>query len=135
MSQDGLVRFGAHSASHQILTRTTPEDARGEVERSVAAVAALVEHPSRTFAYPNGGIDDFDINVVDAVRQAGVQYAVSTIPGPASRDTDSYAVPRYHIGDDPLGRFVRLVHHTRHAVRGITGAAGNGTGVVSKTRH
>jgi len=124
MSQDGFVRFGGHTATHQILTRTTPDDAEREIERSVAAVAALVEFPSRSFAYPNGGPDDFDTTVIEAVRRAGIEYALSTIPGPAGSDTNCYAIPRYQIGDDPLARFAGLAHHTRHAVREIGRAFG-----------
>jgi hypothetical protein len=127
MSREGLVRFGAHTATHQILTRTSPVDARQEIERSVGAVAGLVQHPSRSFAYPNGGADDFNPAVVEAVRGAGIEFAVSTIPGPAGRDTNPYAIPRYHVGDDPLARFASLVHHARHAVgeirRTVTGAS------------
>jgi peptidoglycan/xylan/chitin deacetylase (PgdA/CDA1 family) len=120
MSRHDLVRFGAHTATHQILTRTTPADARHEVERSVAAVATLVDRPSRSFAYPNGGPDDFDASVVDAVRGAGIEYALTTIEGPNGIQVDPYAIRRYGIGaDDPMARFGGLVHHARDAVREI----------------
>jgi peptidoglycan/xylan/chitin deacetylase (PgdA/CDA1 family) len=118
MSRDGLVRFGAHTATHQILTRTTPDDAQREIERSVAAVATLVDFPSRGFAYPNGEPGDFDAAVTEVVRRAGIEYGLSTIPGPVGSDADFYAIPRYSIGDHPLARFAGLVHHARHVVRG-----------------
>lgn len=114
MSRDGLVRFGSHTASHQILTRTEPDDVRREIERSVAAVAALVERPSRTFAYPNGGLDDFDATTIAAIRQAGIEYAVTTIEGPNPRDVDPYRIRRYPISAiDHWGRFTCQVHHAR----------------------
>lgn len=117
MSRSGLVRFGGHTSGHQILTRTTREDARCEVEQSVRAVAALVERPSRTFAYPNGGPDDFDDGVAAAVRDAGIDFAVTTIEGPNGPDQDPYRILRYGIGAaDPLPRFAGLVHHARTAV-------------------
>jgi peptidoglycan/xylan/chitin deacetylase (PgdA/CDA1 family) len=134
MTRDDLVRFGAHTASHQILTRTTPADARHEIERSVAAVAALVERPSRSFAYPNGGPDDFDASVVDAVQGAGIQYAVSTIEGPNGAQPDPYAIRRYGIGaDDPMARFGGLVHHARDTVREIARRVTNRRGSPSGT--
>jgi peptidoglycan/xylan/chitin deacetylase (PgdA/CDA1 family) len=124
MSKDGLVRFGAHTASHQILTRTTPEDAEREIERSVTRVAALVDEPSRSFAYPNGGAQDFDVNAMEAVRRAGLDYAFSLIPGPVDHTSNRYAIPRYHISDDdPLARFGGLVHHTRATVQRIVNLA------------
>lgn len=123
MSQRGLVRFGGHSASHQILTRTTPDDARHEIHASVGRISALVAGPSRTFAYPNGGPDDFDERVVEAVREAGIQYAVTTIEGPNGRTTDPYRIRRYGIGaNDSLARFAELVHHARDTIGPLLGA-------------
>jgi peptidoglycan/xylan/chitin deacetylase (PgdA/CDA1 family) len=117
MSRDDMVRFGAHTVSHRILTRLTPADARREIESSVAAVAGLVKRPSRSFAYPNGGPDDFDASVADAVRQAGLDYAVTTIEGSNGPGVDHYAIRRYGIGAaDPLARFGGLVHHARDSV-------------------
>lgn len=118
MSRDDLVRFGAHTASHQILTRTSREDARREIERSVAAVAALVARPSGSFAYPNGGFEDFNRTTIEALRRAGIDYAVSAIEGPNGPGTDPYVIRRYLIdADDTLFRFAGRVHHTRDAAR------------------
>jgi peptidoglycan/xylan/chitin deacetylase (PgdA/CDA1 family) len=125
MSRDDLVRFGAHTTSHQILTQTTREDARREIESSVAAVAALVERPSRSFAYPNGGPDDFDRDTIEEIKRAGIDYGVSTIAGPNGPATDPYVIQRYGIGGDyPLSRFAARAHHTRHAIREVLGKAG-----------
>lgn len=121
MSRYDLVRFGAHTASHQILTLTTPGDARREIERSVAAVAALVARPSRSFAYPNGAPDDFDGTIAGFLREAGIDWAVTTVDGPAGPDSEPYAVRRYGIGAfDTLPRFACLVHHARAAARELT---------------
>jgi peptidoglycan/xylan/chitin deacetylase (PgdA/CDA1 family) len=118
MSKHDLVRFGAHSASHQILTRTSSADARREIERSVAAVEDLVDRPSRSFAYPNGSPDDFDASVIEAVRLAGIQYAVTTIEGPNGPRVDPFGIRRYGIGaDDEMARFGGLVHHARDTAR------------------
>lgn len=134
MNRHDLVRFGAHTATHQILTRTTPAGARHEIERSVAAVAALVERPSRSFAYPNGGPNDFDASVVDALRLAGIDYAVTTIEGPNGAEVDPYALRRYGIGgEDPITRFAGLVHHMRHAAREIARKVKNGRASCSGT--
>jgi peptidoglycan/xylan/chitin deacetylase (PgdA/CDA1 family) len=116
MDASPLVRFGGHTAGHQILTRTTREDARREIERSIRRVAALVESPSRTFAYPNGGPDDFDDTVAALVREAGAEYAVTTIEGPNAPGQDPYRILRYGIGSkDPVARFGGLIHHVRDA--------------------
>jgi peptidoglycan/xylan/chitin deacetylase (PgdA/CDA1 family) len=117
MSRDDQVRFGAHTASHQILTRISPAEAQHEIERSIAAVAALVDNPSLSFAYPNGGPDDFDSFAVEVLRRAGIKYAVSTIEGPNGPETDPFAIHRYSVGtDDPIARFAGLVHHARNTL-------------------
>jgi peptidoglycan/xylan/chitin deacetylase (PgdA/CDA1 family) len=117
MSRRGLVRFGGHTAGHQILTRTTREDARAEIERSVRRVAALVDSPSRSFAYPNGGPRDFDPAVAAMVREAGIDYAVTTIDGPNDAGRDPFCILRYGIGSaDPLDRFAGLAHHFRESL-------------------
>jgi peptidoglycan/xylan/chitin deacetylase (PgdA/CDA1 family) len=118
MSRRGLVRVGAHSASHQILTRTTRSGACGQIHASLRAIAALVDRPSRTFAYPNGGPDDFDENVIETLRGAGIQHAVTMIPGPNGRTTDAYRLRRYAVGPDgSIARFAWLVHHAAFAIR------------------
>lgn len=119
MGRGGLVRFGSHTASHQILTRTGPDDVRREIGRSVKAVASLVDRPSRTFAYPNGGPDDFDAATITALREAGIDLAVTMIAGPNPRDVDPYRIRRYPVGaDDHPARFTWQVHHAR-AVAGV----------------
>lgn len=81
MSGSGLVGFGAHTARHTILTRTPRENARREIARSVAAVAALTGERCRTFSYPNGRPADFDPGIMEILRESGVDIAVTTCTG------------------------------------------------------
>jgi hypothetical protein len=93
-----------------------------------------VERPSRSFAYPNGGPDDFDGFAANVVRAAGLQYAVTTIEAPNAPGIDPYAIRRYGIGaDDDMGRFGWLVHHARHVTRQIGPRSRNGPSSPSAT--
>lgn len=124
MSRSDLVRFGSHTATHQILTRTDPDGARREIRTSVEAVASMVERPSRTFAYPNGGPGDFDEVTIAAVREAGLAYGVTTIEGPIAGVVDPYRVRRYTINAaDHPSRFFLQVHHARGLAELISGRA------------
>jgi peptidoglycan/xylan/chitin deacetylase (PgdA/CDA1 family) len=117
MSRDDLVRFGGHTATHQILARATPQRAALEIERSIQAIGALVRRPSASFAYPNGRPEDFDESAVETLRGAGIRYGMTTIEGPNERRADPYRIRRYGIGaEDPLPRFAGLMHHSRAAV-------------------
>jgi peptidoglycan/xylan/chitin deacetylase (PgdA/CDA1 family) len=122
MGRDDLVRFGGHTATHQILTRASPDRAFREVERSVRAVAQLTGRPSISFAYPNGGGDDFDERAVESLKRVGVRYGVTTVDGPNTRDVDPYRIRRSGIAsDDPLARFAWLMHQGRAATRRLLG--------------
>lgn len=120
MARDDVVRIGGHSATHQILTRTTPALAASEITRSVTAVAQLVERPSAAFAYPNGGFDDFDDACIDELRTLGIRFAVTTMPGPNLRGDDPYRIRRIVVGaDEGPGEFPARVHRLGPQLRGL----------------
>ena len=121
MCRNDLIRFGAHTTSHQILTRTTKEDATREIRESIAVVAKMVERPSLTFAYPNGAIDDFDVACIEALRGEGITIGLTSSPGPALAGCDPFTVPRYIIPDCSLPRFAARVHHARFGASRISG--------------
>jgi peptidoglycan/xylan/chitin deacetylase (PgdA/CDA1 family) len=68
------ISFGSHSCTHRILTRLTRQELRKELRDSRDS---LCQRPIRSipvFCYPNG---DYNVNVVEEVRQAGYEAAVS----------------------------------------------------------
>ena len=89
------VEIGAHTVSHPILTSLPDEDARAEILGSKAALEAILGHPVRYFAYPNGksGLD-FDERHIAIVREAGFAAAFSTAPGPVGASDNLYTLPR-----------------------------------------
>jgi peptidoglycan/xylan/chitin deacetylase (PgdA/CDA1 family) len=112
MAGSGLVRFGGHTESHQILTRVPAELARREIQRSVVTMTELGGRPTTSFAYPNGAVDDYDDPMVEQLRQLGVQLAVTTSSGPNGCDTDLLRLRRYGVGSHTsLGTFAWRMHH------------------------
>lgn len=99
MAQSGLVAFGAHTARHTILTRTTRERSRVEIRRSLAAVAALTGEACRCFSYPNGKPGDYDGAALEALREAGVEAAVTTAIGWNRRSTPPLELRRVQVGE------------------------------------
>lgn len=95
MALNALLRFGAHTSTHQILTRMSKERAVLEIEKSIGAAAGLVERPSSSFAYPNGGLNDFDANSIDTLRRLDIRYGLTTVRGPNHGGTDPYCIHRY----------------------------------------
>jgi hypothetical protein len=87
----------------------------------------MVERPSTTFAYPNGGPDDFDEGTIAAVREAGLAYGVTTIEGTNAGMVDPYRVRRYVISAaDHPSRFYMQVHHARGLAELLSGRGSRG---------
>jgi peptidoglycan/xylan/chitin deacetylase (PgdA/CDA1 family) len=80
------VAFGAHTRSHSVLSTLSPEEAREEVLGSQADIRENLGLEPRSFAYPNGRRGDFDEVTQSIVRDAGFDYAVTTVFGSNSLD-------------------------------------------------
>lgn len=95
MEQSGLVSFGAHTVHHPVLAYL--KDAE-EVRREVTDCRTILEerlgHPVRTFAYPVGKRRHISDEVLQAVKAAGYTWAVTTIDGVNTRETDPYLLRR-----------------------------------------
>jgi peptidoglycan/xylan/chitin deacetylase (PgdA/CDA1 family) len=86
--------IGAHTVSHPILARMTAEVAWREIHGSKVAIERILGTPVRTFAYPNGGVTDYDSSTVDLVRRAGFSCAVSTRRGLNTHKTPIFELRR-----------------------------------------
>jgi peptidoglycan/xylan/chitin deacetylase (PgdA/CDA1 family) len=100
LERDGL-RVGAHTMTHPILSRCTDTQAEWEIAESVRLVNANMERPLPVFAYPNGRPDDHGPREWQALREAQVPFAVTTVGGklestgwPSAGGNASYCLPR-----------------------------------------
>ncbi len=78
---------GAHTVTHPILSRVTPEQAREEIQGSKDTIERALGVTVRAFAYPNGGPEDYSPTTVRLVQECGFRCAVSTrrgLNGPAT---------------------------------------------------
>lgn len=79
MEESGWVSFGAHTMHHPILAYLSdPTEVRQEVESCRTLLEQRLGHPVRSFAYPVGQRQHIGEGVVEAVRQAGYDWAVTT---------------------------------------------------------
>jgi len=72
---------GAHTVTHPILSRVTPEHAREEIQGSKDAIERALGVTVRAFAYPNGGSEDYTPTTVRLVQECGFRCAVTTRRG------------------------------------------------------
>ena len=81
MQASGLVDIGGHTCSHPILTRVSGAEARREIIESRQVLQERLEAPVEFFAYPNGGLQDINPEIISYVREAGYLGAVTLLEG------------------------------------------------------
>ena len=100
------IEIGAHSLTHPSLPLLEPNELWREVVESAFECEALSGRQVVGFAYPFGDYDDACVN---AVRAAGLQYAVAAFRRDLGPKTDAYKIPRILIADWGEDDFVRKV--------------------------
>lgn len=114
LADSGLVSFGGHTKTHEIVSRLDDGELRDQLEGSVRTISReLQRHQgdsiSQTFAYPNGRQVDFDSRAADVLRELGVEAAVTTISGVNRGQADPFRLRRLVVGPQlPLARFAWL---------------------------
>ena len=98
LAADPLVTIGAHTVTHPVLARLSPEDAAREVEDSRAALAEIVGYQPAFFAYPNGKPGDVAPATVEHLLASGWRGAFTTVPEAAQAGCDPMWIPRLPLG-------------------------------------
>lgn len=100
LAEEGLVAFGPHSRTHEILSRCDDAEVTRQVAGSQAVLAERLPVPPRVFAYPNGRRQDYDERAKAAVARAGLAWALTTEEGLVDETADPLALPRVLVGSD-----------------------------------
>jgi peptidoglycan/xylan/chitin deacetylase (PgdA/CDA1 family) len=90
------IDIGAHTITHPILAKISPDEAWNEIRESKRDLEQLIGRAVPLFAYPNGkpGVD-YGREHVRMVRDAGYEGAVSGAWGAATRNSDAWQLPRF----------------------------------------
>jgi peptidoglycan/xylan/chitin deacetylase (PgdA/CDA1 family) len=112
------MTIGAHTASHPILARLSPEAARAEIVEGRRALENIIGEPVRLFAYPNGKPrKDYTAEHVSMVKDLGFSAAVTTAWGAAQAGCDLYQLPRFTPWDRSGWKYgMRLAHNLTRGV-------------------
>lgn len=115
------MQVGAHTVSHPILARLSPQAAHREVLQSKQALESILGAPVPLFAYPNGKPQqDYDQASIDIVRDCGFDAAFSTVWGAAGPGADRYQLPRFTPWDTRRALFgTRLIRNLRNPGRRV----------------
>jgi len=105
------IVFGSHSLTHPFLTHIDRERQRQEIRESKSVLEDLLNTEIRYFCYPSG---DYDEAVVDMVREAGYEAALTCDRGAATPADNPLTLPRKAVsfGDSLIGYFWKL--HMKH---------------------
>ena len=118
LASDPLFRVAAHGAHHEMLSRLSDDLVEAEVRGAQERLTRELGEAPRTFAYPNGRSQDFDVRAQAALRKAGVAWALTTEPHRARRTDAPLAVPRLNVdGGLSFLRFRMLLAGTLGALR------------------
>lgn len=98
MEQSGWVTFGGHTMHHPVLAYLeNPAELRSEVSECRAILERHLGHPMRAFAYPIGKAEHIGEAALNAVREAGFCWAVTTIYGINSSESDPLQLRRIEV--------------------------------------
>lgn len=121
----GGMSFGGHTHTHPILSRMEDTPARSDIATGVARIRDELGSEVVSFAYPNGGPDDFGSREQAYLRDLGIRIAFTLSSGPTTRDEidrDPMAIRRIYVGEgDSLERLDLKLHgagRLRDLVRG-----------------
>lgn len=92
-----LIEIGAHTETHQRLASATPEEQKKEILKSKLTLEYIIGEKVRSFAYPFGGIYDFNNFSKEIVEQAGFDFAYSNTQKLAKKTKNSLGIPRINI--------------------------------------
>jgi len=98
MEESGWVSFGGHTMHHPILAYLTdPAEVKYEVRECRRVLEQRLGHPVRIFAYPVGRPEHIG-ETLQAVREAGYTWAVTTVNGINAPQSDPHLLRRV-LGD------------------------------------
>jgi peptidoglycan/xylan/chitin deacetylase (PgdA/CDA1 family) len=98
MEESGYVSFGAHTMHHPILGYLTePAEMQREVQECRVMLEQQLGQPVRAFAYPVGQLQHIGNNVIHAVQQARYDWALTTIYGFNTPESDPHLLRRIEV--------------------------------------
>ncbi len=123
------MTFGPHTVTHPVLSRTTDDASRFELEESWRRLAEQAARPVKVFCYPNGGRRDFGPREIATLQTLGFLGAVVGEWGFASRTRsmrsreEPFVVRRIPWPDDlpHMVQYVSGVERFKMVLRGMDG--------------
>lgn len=98
MSKNNIA-FGAHTCTHEILSKLKNEDAHYELLQSKKRIEEELQLEVNAFAYPNGQDGDFTDETKMLIKKSSYKLAFTTLKGMNNATTDKFSIKRIPGGD------------------------------------
>lgn len=98
LQENKLVAIGAHTVRHPILSKLDLHEAEQEIVQSKLMLEQKLNSPINAFAYPSGGSQDINNEIVQKVSE-NFAYALSTDSGFNDKNANLFALRRIGIGN------------------------------------
>jgi len=96
LSEQSLFEVGAHTQNHVQLPVHDIKLQKSEIQENVKYLNKLTGQSVCSISYPFGS---YDRTTVDIVKQAGFEFACTTVPEAATRIDSSLLLPRITVND------------------------------------
>jgi peptidoglycan/xylan/chitin deacetylase (PgdA/CDA1 family) len=103
--ETGLFSFGAHTATHEILTNVSFDESSKQITDSKSAIENNIKQDINLFAYPNGSAADYNDAHVHYLKENGFTGSVTTTPKLNTIHTDPFRLGRICIGPELSANF------------------------------
>jgi len=90
-----LIEIGSHTITHPQLSSLPASAQQFEIEKSKAMLESSIGRPVHSFSYPFGGVNDYNLDTIRMVRNAGFHCACANYPGLSSHAAERYQLPRF----------------------------------------
>lgn len=110
MVDSGTFELGSHTLNHVWLSEVSRDEARREIFESRRILSERFRYPVKHFAYPGGFEAPW---VIDLVREAGYETAVSTRVGQRQTGGEIWRLKRLKVGNLGEKEFVDLLEGRR----------------------
>lgn len=91
------IEFGAHTLTHPILTKTSPEQAEKEIIKSKLKIEEKIGKAVNSFSYPQGDPSTYNESLKKFLKNSGFSCACTTIQGVNNIGSDLYELKRIYI--------------------------------------
>lgn len=98
MNDSGLINFGSHGSSHEILTQLDNIAMKEEIRSSCDVIKKKLNLDKISFAYPHGKKGDFSADTKKILSDNKILCGLTTITGLNDYHGDKYELKRIGIG-------------------------------------